>query len=139
VNVVRDADEAARTIRAARDDAPAWPGWGACRSYYLAWVDPSGQLQSMLFIDPDVAENSTRAQLAAAVRRQGTRIESAARHDGDATMQTTLLYVIVDLDGTTAGPGYGVLGQRPNRCRPLTELVERAITDLATAADTDRR
>jgi hypothetical protein len=139
VNVVRDAGEAAAAIRVARDDAPAWPGWGACLGYYLAWVDPSGQLQSLLFVDPDVAESTTRAQLAKVVHRHGLRIERADGPDGDETMETTLLYAIVDLDGTIAGPGYGVLGQQPHRCRPLGELVERAITDLTTVPDTDRR
>ncbi len=35
-----------------------------------------------------------------------------------------------NIDGTIAGPSYGVLGQQPHRCRPLSVLVERAITDL---------
>ena len=71
----------------------------------------------------------------------GTAVASSALDgpDGDNTMETTLLYAIVDLDGTIAGPGYGVLGQQPHRCRPLGELVERAITDLTTVAGTDRR
>jgi len=45
----------------------------------------------------------------------------------------------VDLDGTLAGPGSGVLGHQPHRCRPLNELVERAITDLTILSDDDRR
>jgi len=57
----------------------------------------------------------------------------------NATTAKTVLYVVIDLDGTIADPGYGVLGRAPHRCRPVRELVERTTTDVATASDTDGR
>ena len=133
VELVVDADEAGRTFKAARDGAPVWPGWGACVGCYLVWVDSEGQLQSMLFLDPDRADNTTKAQMAEIARRNGVHIERADGSDVTETMPTTLLYIVVDVDGTIAGPGYGQLGLQPSRCRPVSELLERAISDLVSA------
>ena len=135
VELIVDADQAGRIFKAARDGAPAWPGWGACVGCYLVWVDSEGQLQSMLFLDTDHADNTTKAQMAEIVRRNGAHIESADGSDVTETMPTTLLYVVVDLDGTIDGPSYGQLGQQPSRCRPVSELVERAISDLAAGPE----
>ena len=114
------------------------PGWEhASASTWRGSTRPDGSV--VAFVDPDVVESTTRAQLTDVVQRHGNRIERADGPDGDEAMQTTLLYAVVDLDGTIAGPGYGVLGQLPHRCRPLSELVERAITDLTAVSDIDRR
>ena len=84
----------------------------------------------MLFLDPDRADNTTKSQMAEIARRNGVHIERADGSDVTETMPTTLLYIVADVDGTIAGPGYGQLGQQPSRCRPVSELLERAISDL---------
>jgi hypothetical protein len=87
----------------------------------------------MFFIDPAIGHRAddVRKGFAHAIERQGTHVERADGPDGDGTMPTTLLHIILDQDATIAGPGYGQLGADDGRCLELQKLVDRALADLA--------
>ena len=88
----------------------------------------------MLYLDPTSAASTALPNMTAVVDAGRGRIEKADGSDTSESMPMTLLYVLVDVDGSLSGPGYMQLGDHLGRCRPVSELRTRALSDLTAAS-----